>query len=87
MNAGSSLIDARPHVLPSQTTRIATALGTAFVTISRDSSHQPMEVFVSVGKAGSETFAAAEALGRLVSLALRLDSSVPRSARARSRLN
>ena len=35
---------------------------------------EPFEVFVQVGKAGSDTMAVAEALGRLISLALRLPS-------------
>ncbi|HAM54513.1 MAG TPA: ribonucleotide-diphosphate reductase subunit alpha, partial [Candidatus Rokubacteria bacterium] len=42
---------------------------------------EPFEVFVQVGKAGSDTMAVAEALGRLVSLVLRLPS--PLSAQRR----
>ena len=42
---------------------------------------EPFEVFVQVGKAGSDTMAVAEALGRLVSLVLRLPS--PLSPRQR----
>ena len=42
---------------------------------------EPFEVFVQVGKAGSDTMAVAEALGRLVSLVLRLPS--PLSPRRR----
>ena len=35
---------------------------------------EPFEVFVQVGKGGSDTMAVAEALGRLISLVLRLPS-------------
>ena len=73
----------RPQVLPSETVRTPTALGTAFVTVTRDQDAQPFEVFLSVGKAGSETYASAEALGRLISLVLRIESPVPRRERAR----
>src|SRR2546425_3200873 len=38
----------------------------------------PFEVFVQVGKGGSDTMAVAEALGRLISLVLRLPSSLSR---------
>ncbi|MFQ5532972.1 MAG: ribonucleotide-diphosphate reductase subunit alpha, partial [Candidatus Methylomirabilales bacterium] len=44
---------------------------------------EPFEVFVSVGKAGSETMAHAEALGRLISLVLRLPLPKEMSARDR----
>ena len=81
MTSGPSPIEARPRVLPSQTGRISTTFGTAFVTMTRDPDGQPFEVFLNVGKAGSETFASAEALGRLISLALRLNSPISRSER------
>jgi ribonucleoside-diphosphate reductase alpha chain len=80
---GPSPLQARPRVMPSQTGRISTALGTAFVTLTRDPDGQPFEVFLNVGKAGSETFASAEALGRLISLSLRLSSPISRSERVR----
>lgn len=82
MSGERTMIESRSRFLPSQTTRLSTALGTAFVTLTRDSEGQPFEVFLNVGKAGSETYATAEALGRLISLALRLNSPVSRSERA-----
>ena len=81
MDTAAPPLAPRPHILPSHTLRVPTSVGTAFVTVARDTDGQPFEVFLSVGKAGTETFAAAEALGRLMSLALRLDSPVPRAAR------
>ena len=71
----------RPHSLPGKTYRTETPIGTAFVTVNDTSSGDPFEVFVQVGKAGSDTMAVAEALGRLVSLVLRLPS--PLSAQRR----
>jgi cell fate (sporulation/competence/biofilm development) regulator YlbF (YheA/YmcA/DUF963 family) len=72
----------RERVLKSQTTRMDTREGAAFITLTRDPEGQPFEVFLNLGKAGTETFAAAEALGRLMSLALRINSPLSRMERA-----
>ena len=70
----------RPHALSGKTYRIKTPVGTAFVTINDDDQGNPFEVFITVGKAGSDIAADAEALGRLISLALRIPSDFsPRS--------
>jgi ribonucleoside-diphosphate reductase alpha chain len=74
-------VEPRPHSLGGSTYRTETPVGTAFVTVNDTPSGHPFEVFVQVGKAGSDTMAVAEALGRLVSLVLRLPS--PLSARRR----
>lgn len=66
----------RPAVLHGSTYRRVTPLGTAYITINTDSSNQPFEVFLNVGKAGSDVAAVSEALGRLISLILRLPSSL-----------
>jgi Ribonucleotide reductase, alpha subunit len=66
----------RPTVLMGQTLRVETPLGKAFVTINEDAHHQPFEMFVSTAKAGSETAAVSEAIGRLVSYVLRLESPI-----------
>src|SRR5262249_38592368 len=71
----------RPHSLAGTTYRMETPIGTAFITVNNNSDGDPFEVFVQVGKAGSDTMAVAEALGRLVSLILRMPS--PLSARRR----
>jgi len=62
----------RPHYLTRVTRRIPTPVGHAFVTINEDEGGDPFEVFVNVGKAGSDITADAEAIGRLISLALRI---------------
>ena len=64
----------RPRKLRGETYRIGTPLGTAFITINVNGGDQPFEVFLNVGKAGSDTAAVAEALGRIMSLVLRLPS-------------
>ncbi len=64
----------RPRALQGATYEIATPLGKAFVTVNRNGENQPFEVFCNVGKAGSDTAAVSEAIGRLISLCLRLPS-------------
>jgi ribonucleoside-diphosphate reductase alpha chain len=69
-------------MLSGMTFRQTTPLGTAFITVNHTDQglHEPLEVFVRLGKAGSEE-ADAEALGRLISLILRLSSPISRVAR------
>ncbi len=79
--AGPAVIKPRPRSLKGSTYRTQTPIGTAWVTITETDEHEPFEVFVQVGKGGSDTMAVAEALGRLISLILRLPS--PLSAQRR----
>ncbi|MDB4913777.1 MAG: ribonucleoside-diphosphate reductase, adenosylcobalamin-dependent [Gemmatimonadetes bacterium] len=65
----------RPDKLRGTTHRLETPLGTMFVNITEDDKGQPFEVFITLGKAGGSAMADAEALGRLISLALR--SGIP----------
>jgi ribonucleoside-diphosphate reductase alpha chain len=67
----------RPDVLRGTTYRVETPLGTMFVNITEDDKNQPFEVFITLGKAGGSAMADAEAVGRLISLALR--SGIPLS--------
>jgi ribonucleoside-diphosphate reductase alpha chain len=60
----------RPSTLPSVTDKIKTGFGNLYVTISFYN-QKPFEIFTSIGKSGYTTMADAEALGRLISLALR----------------
>jgi ribonucleoside-diphosphate reductase alpha chain len=66
---------ARPDKLRSTAIRKETPLGTMYVHISEDDRGQPFEVFINLGKAGGSAMADAEAMGRLISLALR--SGIP----------
>ncbi len=65
----------RPDLLKGSTRRVESPLGTMYVTITEDDKGQPFEVFMSLGKAGGALMADVEAVGRLISLALR--SGVP----------
>ena len=74
----------RPRVLAGTTYRAETPVGTAFVTINvreEGANRQPFEVFLNVGKAGSDIAGLSEAIGRLCSLCLRLPGQI--SARER----
>jgi ribonucleoside-diphosphate reductase alpha chain len=75
----------RPASLNGVTARERTPFGTAFVTINYANGNpkEPFEVFVRLGKAGSDLEADAEALGRLLSLVLRLPSPMTREERLR----
>ena len=64
----------RPGRLMGLTYRRATPLGTAYVTINQTDEKEPFEVFMNVGKAGSDVAAVSEALGRLISYILRMPS-------------
>jgi ribonucleoside-diphosphate reductase alpha chain len=59
----------RPAVLDGKTTKVSTNAGTAYLTVNSDEG-RPVEVFVAIGKAGSDVMELGEALGRLVSLSL-----------------
>lgn len=67
---------ARPARLEGCTYQISTPLGKAFVTINQNVEGQPFEVFITTAKAGSETAAVSEAIGRLISYVLRVASPV-----------
>ncbi|NIM93747.1 MAG: adenosylcobalamin-dependent ribonucleoside-diphosphate reductase [Anaerolineales bacterium] len=64
----------RPQKLDGSTYQVSTPVGKAFVTINQNGSGQPFEVFITTAKAGSETAAVSEALGRLTSYILRVAS-------------
>ncbi|MCH7541531.1 adenosylcobalamin-dependent ribonucleoside-diphosphate reductase [Patescibacteria group bacterium] len=59
------------------TRKMPTPVGDAFITINADDAGNPFEVFINIGKAGSDIKADAEAVGRLISLALRIPSDFP----------
>ncbi|MDE3127341.1 MAG: vitamin B12-dependent ribonucleotide reductase, partial [Gemmatimonadota bacterium] len=65
----------RPEKLRGTTIRKETPLGVMFVSINEDDKGQPFEVFINLGKAGGSAMADAEAMGRMISLALR--SGIP----------
>lgn len=66
----------RPYKRRGYTVSKATPSGTAHITMNEDEEGQPFEVFLEIGKAGSDIKAMAEAMGRLMSLILRMASPV-----------
>lgn len=73
----------RPAIVQGATYRAETPVGQAYVTVNTNGGNQPIEVFINVGKAGSDVTAMAEAMGRLISLILRMASPVTPMERAR----
>ncbi|MBO8154529.1 ribonucleotide reductase N-terminal alpha domain-containing protein [Thermovirga sp.] len=60
----------RPFVLSGKTAKIPTSYGNLYLTVN-EVNGRPIEVFTTMGKSGHETMAFTEAIGRLISLALR----------------
>jgi len=77
----STNVRPRPHFLKGMTYHQSTPLGTAYITINANGGDEPFEVFLNVGKAGSDTAAVAEAIGRLISLVLRIPSPLSATRR------
>ncbi len=77
----------RPSLLRGLTHRITTPLGNTYVTINENGGNQPFEVFLQTSKAGSDTAAVSEAIGRLISYVLRLASPISPRDRLREVVN
>jgi ribonucleoside-diphosphate reductase alpha chain len=73
----------RPRALRGETYNIETPVGKAFITINENGGSQPFEAFINTAKAGSETAAVSEAIGRLISYILRLSSPILPTERLR----
>jgi ribonucleoside-diphosphate reductase alpha chain len=63
-------IQMRPRMLHGFTTKLNTGLGSLYITINTNPQRDPIEVFANIGKSGGDTAALAEAIGRLISIAL-----------------
>ncbi len=72
----SYTVKPRPMVVHGSTYRINTPVGVAFITLNTNGGFppEPLEVFINVGKAGTDVYAMAEGLGRMISLAIRFSS-------------
>lgn len=73
-------VKARPAVMRGYTRQIQAPEGKLNITINSDGDG-PFEVFLNVGRAGSDIAAMAEGIGRLISFTLRLDSSMSQEER------
>jgi ribonucleoside-diphosphate reductase alpha chain len=69
-------IKPRPMVVHGSTYRIQTPVGIAFITLNTNGGNppEPLEMFITVGKAGTDIYAMAEGLGRMIAVALRFSS-------------
>lgn len=65
----------RPTTLKGETRKVMHRGGSAYITLNRDDSGKPFEMFVLTGKAGSDVMMLGEGLGRLASLALQHGAS------------
>ncbi|MBF0473688.1 MAG: vitamin B12-dependent ribonucleotide reductase [Nitrospirae bacterium] len=66
----------RPDVIKGTTHCIKTGCGNLYVTINANENNSPFEIFNHIGKAGGCAASQSEAIGRLLSLALRCDIAV-----------
>jgi ribonucleoside-diphosphate reductase alpha chain len=73
----------RPRALTGKTYNVETPVGKAFITINENGGDHPFEAFINTAKAGSETAAVSEAIGRLISYILRLASPISPTERMR----
>jgi ribonucleoside-diphosphate reductase alpha chain len=73
----------RPRALTGRTFNVETPVGKAFITINENGGSQPFEAFINTSKAGSETAAVSEAIGRLISYILRMASPIVPTDRMR----
>ncbi|MCL5970184.1 MAG: ribonucleoside-diphosphate reductase, adenosylcobalamin-dependent, partial [Patescibacteria group bacterium] len=73
----------RPLELHGVTYMTETPVGRTYITINHDETNEPFEVFVTIGKSGSDVAAMADALGRMISLNLRLNDSLSKRERMR----
>ncbi|KAH3757928.1 adenosylcobalamin-dependent ribonucleoside-diphosphate reductase [Pelomyxa schiedti] len=64
----------RPKALEGLTVRCQTPMGPAYLTVNSTSDKEPFEIFLTVGKGGSDVSAVSEAVGRLMSIILRIPS-------------
>lgn len=66
----ASAVRKRPDMVQGFTQKVQTGLGAMYLTVN-EVDGEPFEVFATIGKSGRSITAKAEAIGRLVSLALR----------------
>jgi ribonucleoside-diphosphate reductase alpha chain len=73
----------RPMVVEGVTYGTETPVGKTYITINHNTNKEPFEVFITVGKSGSDVAAMADALGRMISLNLRLNGMLSSRERVR----
>lgn len=76
-------VQPRPMMVEGVTYQTGTPVGKVYVTINHNHNKEPFEVFVTIGKPGSDIGAMADALGRMISLNLRLTNGTSSRERVR----
>jgi ribonucleoside-diphosphate reductase alpha chain len=76
-------VQRRPAVVFGATYETETPFGHSFITINSDKEGNPFEVFINSGKSGSDVMAMSEALGRVISMIMRMQSPIPHRERMR----
>ncbi|MEK7186202.1 MAG: adenosylcobalamin-dependent ribonucleoside-diphosphate reductase [Patescibacteria group bacterium] len=66
----------RPMQLEGITYGVETPVGKTYITINHNDLKEPFEVFITIGKSGSDVAAMADALGRMISISLRLSGEL-----------
>lgn len=73
----------RPVMVEGVTYQTETPVGKTFITINHNDKKEPFEVFITIGKVGSDVSAMADALGRMISLNLRINGVLSPRERVR----
>lgn len=73
----------RPVMLTGVTYKTDSPSGKMYITINKNEKEDPFEVFINIGKSGSDLMALADALGRMISFVLRIHSPVLARERVR----
>jgi ribonucleoside-diphosphate reductase alpha chain len=81
-DTGFAKVKPRPYKRAGVTLSRETPFGTAHITMNHDE-EGPAEVFITIGKAGSDVMAMAEGYGRSISLYLRMPSPLSRREKVR----
>lgn len=76
-------IKPRPEIVQGYTRAMVAPEGKVNITINSDDDG-PLEIFVTIGRAGTDIAAMAEGIGRLISLTLRLPSNLSQEERAKA---
>ena len=80
---GRKPVAPRPMQLQGVTYQIETPVGKTYITINHNENKEPFEVFITIGKSGSDVAAMADALGRMISLNLRLTDGLSAKEKVR----
>lgn len=75
--------NSRPMMMEGVTYKTQTPVGDTYITLNHDQNREPFEMFITIGKTGSDVAAMAEALGRMISLNLSLAGNLPPRERIR----